>query len=101
MDGKSDLDLIKPGEILKEEFLDPAGISLNRLARDLDVPAGRISEIVSGKRAVTADTALRLEKYFGVPAQFWLNLQSRYELKLARREIWPEIEARVRVLDAA
>ncbi len=95
------LDPIRPGEILKEEFLDPLEISLNRLARDLDVSAGRISEIVTGKRAITADTALRLEKYFGVSAQFWLNLQSRYELKVARREVWPVIGPRVRVQGAA
>lgn len=95
------LDPIQPGEILKEEFLEPLEISLNRLARDLDVSPGRISEIVQGKRSITADTALRLEKYFGVSAQFWLNLQSRYDLKVARREIWPSIESRVRLRGAA
>ncbi|MCP4656131.1 MAG: HigA family addiction module antidote protein [bacterium] len=98
---EQELTPIRPGEILKEEFLDPAEISFNRLARDLDVPAGRISEIVNGKRAITADTALRLEKYFGVSAQFWLNLQARYDLKVARRDIWPAIELRVRARPAA
>jgi len=93
---KQKLTPITPGEILMEEFLEPDSLSLNRLARDLDVPTGRLSQIVNGKRAITADTALRLEKYFGVSAQFWLNLQSRYDLKVARREIWPAIELRVR-----
>ena len=60
-----------PGEILREDFLKPLGISINRLSRDLSVPPNRISEIVNGKRAITADTALRLERYFGIEAQFW------------------------------
>ncbi|MCP3960450.1 MAG: HigA family addiction module antidote protein [bacterium] len=95
------LEPITPGEILKEEFLVPLELSSNRVARDLDVPAGRLSEIINGKRTITADTALRLEKYFGVSAQFWLNLQSRYDLKIARREIWPSIEPRVRAREVA
>lgn len=90
------LDPIPPGEILRFEFMEPLGLSQNQLARDLDVPVARISELVHGRRSITADTALRLEKYFGVAAQFWLNLQSRYDLKVARREAWPEIEPRVR-----
>ncbi len=92
---------ITPGEILKEEFLDALELSSSRVARDLDVPAGRLSEIINGKRAITADTALRLEKYFGVSAQYWLNLQSRYDLKIARREIWPSVEPRVRAREVA
>ena len=95
------LEPITPGDILKEEFLDPLDLSSSRVARDLDVPAGRLSEIINGKRAITANTALRLEKYFGVSAQFWLNLQSRYDLKIARREIWPSVEPRVRSRDVA
>lgn len=98
---KQQLAPITPGEILMEEFLEPDGLSLNRLARDLDVPTGRLSQIVNGKRVITADTALRLEKYFGISAQFWLNLQSRYDLKVARREIWPSIELRVRTRQVA
>ena len=98
---RKDLTPITPGEILKEEFLDPLELSLNRLARDLDVATGRLSAIINGKRRITADTALRLEKYFGVSAQFWLNLQSRYDLKIARREIWPSIGPRVRVRQSA
>ena len=73
------------------------GLSANQLARDIDVPPGRISEIVNGKRSITADTALRLGKYFGVSPEIWLNLQSDYDMRLARRTIWPLIEPRVRV----
>jgi addiction module HigA family antidote len=90
------LDPIPPGEILYEEFMQPLGISMNALARDLDVPPNRISEIVNGKRAVTADTALRLAKYFGTGAELWLNLQSDYDLRVVRRERGAKIEARVR-----
>ena len=71
---------IHPGEILRAEFLEPLGISQNRLAREIGVPPRRINEIVHGKRAITADTALRLSKFFGTTAQLWLNLQSHYEL---------------------
>jgi addiction module HigA family antidote len=90
------LDPIPPGEILYEEFMQPLGISMNALARDLDVPPNRISEIVNGKRAVTADTALRLAKYFGTGAELWLNLQTDYDLRVTRREQGARIEARVR-----
>ncbi len=89
------LGLIPPGEILLEEFMKPMGISINRLARDIAVPPGRISEIVNGKRAITADTALRLGKYFGVSPEIWLDLQSDYELRRAERTFWPEVEKRV------
>ena len=71
---------IHPGEILRIEFLDPLGVSQNRLAREIGVPPRRINQIVHGKRSITADTAIRLSKFFGTTAQFWLNLQSRYEL---------------------
>jgi antitoxin HigA-1 len=76
------LDPILPGEILYDDFMKPRGISINELARDIAVPANWISNIVNGKRGITADTALRLEFYFGVEAQFWLNLQSEYDLRL-------------------
>jgi addiction module HigA family antidote len=89
------LDPIHPGEILLEDFMKPMGISINRLARDLVVPPGRISAIVNGKRAITADTALRLGKYFGVSPQTWLGLQAEYDLRVAQREIGPEVEKRV------
>ena len=89
------LDPIHPGEILLEDFMKPMGISINRLARDIAVPPGRISAIVNGKRAITADTALRLGKYFGVSPELWVGLQAEYDLRVAKRTIWPEIEGRV------
>ena len=91
------LDPIPPGEILREEFMRPIGVSINTLARDLDVPPNRISEIVNGRRAITADTALRLGKYFGVSAEIWLDLQTDYDLRVMRRRAWPKIEPRIRV----
>jgi antitoxin HigA-1 len=91
------LDPIPPGETLKEEFLRPLGITVSALARDIGVPANRISQIVNGKRALSADTALRLGRYFGVSPEIWLDLQSDYELRLARRTAWKQIEARVRM----
>jgi antitoxin HigA-1 len=86
---------IHPGEILLEEFMKPKGISINRLARDLVVPPGRISAIVNGKRAITADTALRLGKYFGVSPTIWTGLQADYDLRVAQRTIWPRVEKRI------
>ena len=80
------LDPVHPGEILMEDFLKPLGISINKIARDIDVPPGRISTIVNGKRSITADTALRLGLYFGVSPELWLNLQTDYDLRVARRE---------------
>ena len=91
------LDPIPPGEILLEEFMKPLGISINGMARDIDVPPNRISAIVSGKRAITADTALRLGKYLGVSPELWLDLQSDYDLRLMRRTTWPKIEPKIRV----
>lgn len=90
------LEPIHPGEILREEFMKPLGVSINGLARELLVPPGRISAIVNGKRAITADTALRLGKYFGVSPELWTGLQADYELRVARREVGEEIEERVR-----
>lgn len=90
------LDPIHPGEILKEEFMIPMGISANRLARDIGVPPNRILAIVSGARAITADTALRLGAYFGIEPQFWLNLQTGYDLRTAERANGPAIRERVR-----
>jgi addiction module HigA family antidote len=80
--------LIHPGEILEEEFLKPLGISQTQLAIDLRVPAPRINAIVHGKRAITAETALRLGAYFGMEPQFWLNLQSNYDLGVAQTGVW-------------
>lgn len=95
MSRKKQLDPIKPGEILLEDFMEPLSISINQLSRDLDVPLNRISEIVNGKRAITADTALRLQRYFKVEAQFWLNLQSEYDLRIMKRKIWDDIRRRI------
>ena len=79
------LPIIHPGEILAEEFLKPMKISQYRLAKDISVPARRINEIVQGKRGVTADTALRLARYFGMSERFWINLQARYDLERQKR----------------
>jgi addiction module HigA family antidote len=98
---KKTLEPIFPGEILLEEFMKPLGISINRLARDTHVPPGRISEIVNGKRAITADTALRLGRYFDVSPEIWLNLQADFELRVAKRASGKEIESHVRKLKVA
>jgi addiction module HigA family antidote len=90
------LDAIHPGEILLEEFMKPMGISINRLARELCVPPGRISAIVNGKRSISADTALRLGTYFGVSPDLWVGLQADYDLRVAERAFGAEIARRVR-----
>ncbi len=86
---------IHPGEILLEEFLHPLGLSQYRLAKGISVPPRRINEIVHGKRAVTADTALRLGRFFGTTAQFWINLQSRYDLEVASEALGPRLAREV------
>lgn len=83
--------LIHPGEILLEEFMIPMGISQNRLAIDLRVPAPRINAIVHGRRSISADTALRLARYFKMEPQFWLNLQNNYDIGMAQRGIWQKL----------
>jgi antitoxin HigA-1 len=90
------LDPIPPGEILYEEFMQPLELSINVLARDIHVPPNRISDIVNGKRGITADTALRLGKYFGVSPEIWLGLQVDYDIRLAKRTTWPKIEPKIR-----
>jgi len=92
---------LHPGEILMEEFLKPMGISQNRVALDIRVPARRINEIVLGKRRITTDTALRLAKYFSMSPQFWLGLQLDYDLDVAMDEMSEKIEKEVRVLELA
>jgi addiction module HigA family antidote len=89
------LEPIHPGEILLEEFMRPLDVSINRLARDIVVPPGRISAIVNGKRAISADTALRLGKYFGVSPEIWVGLQADYDLRIAQRVVGAEVERRV------
>lgn len=91
---------IHPGEILREEFLKPMGISINKLSRDLLVPPNRISEIVNGKRIITADTALRLGKYFGVSPELWTGLQADYEIRVLRQTAWKQLEPRIHAVAA-
>jgi antitoxin HigA-1 len=86
---------VHPGEVLAAEFLEPMGISQYRLAKDISVPPRRVNEIVLRKRAITADTALRLARYFGVSEQFWLNLQSEYDLDLQRDRLGDRLDAEV------
>ena len=87
---------IHPGEVLREEFLVPLGVNAHALAMDLKVPAPRINDIVRERRSITPDTALRLARYFGTTPQFWLNLQTSYDLKIVERENGPKIESEVR-----
>ncbi|MDP3258753.1 MAG: HigA family addiction module antitoxin [Bosea sp. (in: a-proteobacteria)] len=94
------LDLIPPGEVLIEDFMKPLGVSQNRLARDIDAPVSRISGIVKGERSITADTALRLAKFFGTTPEMWMNLQTDYDLRAARRVCGADIDKRVRPLAA-
>lgn len=91
---------IHPGEILMEEFLVPLGISQYRLAKDISVPPRRINEIVHGKRGITADTALRLGRFFAMSPQFWLNLQGRYDLEVAEDTLKDKLDKEVQVLAA-
>lgn len=86
---------VHPGEILFEEFLEPMGISQYRLAKDINVPARRINEIIKGKRAVTADTAMRLALFFGMSPQFWLGLQKDYELAVAKLALTGKLKQEV------
>ena len=92
---------ITPGEILAEDFLKPLGLSQYRLALDIGVPPRRINEIVKGQRAVTADTALRLGRYFKMSAQYWLNLQSHHDLEVERERMGEKLEKEVKVLAVA
>ena len=90
-----------PGEIINEDYLVPLGMSVNRLAKGLGVGAARLNEIVRGKRGITADTALRLARYFGTSPEFWLNLQSLYDLRIAERKARARIEREVTPLKVA
>ena len=92
---KKFLDPIPPGEILMEDFMRPLGISINALARAIDVPPNRVSAIVNARRGITADTALRLGKFFKVSPEVWLGLQCDYDLRVAQRSVWPEIERHI------
>ena len=92
------LDPIPPGEILLEEFMRPYCLSQNKLARDLDVPVARINDIIHARRGISADTALRLATYFRTSPEFWMNLQTRYDLKVAQRAVGDEIKRGIRPL---
>jgi addiction module HigA family antidote len=91
---------IHPGEILIEEFLKPMGLSQYRLAKDISVPPRRINEIVHGNRSISADTALRLGRFFGISPQFWLNLQTRYDLEVTEDLLAERLEKEVQVLSS-
>jgi addiction module HigA family antidote len=95
------LDEIHPGEVLLEDFMKPMGVTARQLAADMDVPPSRISDIVNGKRPITADTALRLGLFFSMEARFWLNLQAEYDLRMAQRETPASLLARVRSFSPA
>ncbi len=99
--GRHVLAPVHPGEVLLEEFLRPLGISQYRIAKDTQVPPRRINEIVHGRRAVTANTALRLARYLGTSERFWLNLQARYDLEVERDRIGDRLEQEVAVLSQA
>lgn len=86
---------IHPGDILLTEFLEPLNLTVYRLAKELHVPLPRINDVVRGKRAISADTALRLGIYFGLPAQFWLNLQNDYDLRLAKTSVLSKVKPRI------
>ena len=94
------LETVHPGEVLLEEFLKPMGLSQNRLAIDISVDARRINEIVKGKRSITADTALRLWRYFGVSADFWMGLQMDYDLDVAAEKMAQVLERDVKVFSS-
>lgn len=91
---------IHPGEILMEEFLKPMGISQYRLAKDISVPPRRINEIVHGKRSISADTALRLGRFFGISPQFWLNFQTRFDLEITEDILADRLEKEVQVISS-
>ena len=95
------LEPIHPGEILLEEFLEPLGLSQYRLAKDTSVSPRRINEIVHGKRSISADTALRLARYFGTTDRFWLNLQVRYDLELEKDRLGERLQTEVQILRRA
>ncbi|MDW7711543.1 MAG: HigA family addiction module antitoxin [Deferrisomatales bacterium] len=98
---KRDFPPIHPGDVLKGEFLDPLGVTQYRLAKDTGVTPRRINEIVLGRRAITADTALRLGRFFGMEARFWLNLQAQYDMEVAEERLGDRLDVEVHPLDCA
>lgn len=95
------LDEIHPGEILLEDFMKPMKITARQLAADIDVPPSRISEVIHGRRPITADTALRLGLYFSMDGRFWINLQAEYDMRIASRQTLKRIAPRIRPLSTA
>lgn len=95
---KEKLDPIPPGEILLEEFMKPHGLTQNKLARNLDIPPARVNDIVHTRRGITSDTAIRLAVYFGTSPEFWLNLQTAYDLKITERKRGDRLRARIHPL---
>lgn len=95
------LDEIHPGEILLEDFMKPMALTARQLAADIDVPPSRISELVNGKRPITADTAVRLGLFFSMEPRFWMNLQTEYDMRIAARTVQQEIAPRIRVFQPA
>ncbi len=98
MENEEKLPPVHPGEVLLEDFMKPLGLSQYRLAQDLNVPPLRINQIVHGKRAISADTALRLARYFGTSANVWMRLQARYDLEVAQAKLEERIQNEVKVL---
>lgn len=98
---KNGMRLVHPGEVLMEDYLKPLGLSVNALSKALHVPSSRLREIVEGKRALTAEVALRLERYFGSEAQGWMNLQATHDLRVAQQSVGPAIEREVQSLAQA
>lgn len=101
LDSSKPLAPIHPGEILLKEFLQPLALSQYRLAKDISVPVRRINQILLGKRRITADTALRLARYFGLSERFWMNLQTRYDLEVEKDRLRDRLEREVKVFAAA
>ena len=94
-------DPVHPGVVLKADLLDPLGMSVNKLAMELHVPANRLSQIISGKRGISPDTSLRLARYFGFAPEYWLNMQTHYDLEIIRRQSMRQIEKEIKPREAA
>ena len=92
---------VHPGTILKRDLLDPLGMSINQLAKELRVPANRLSQIIRGRRGITPDTSLRLARYFGFAPEYWLNMQTHYDMEIIRRQSMKQIEKEVNPREAA
>ena len=94
-------DPVHPGTVMKADLLEPLGMSVNKLAAELHVPANRLSQIISGKRGISPDTSLRLSRYFGFTPEYWLNMQAQYDLEVIRRQSMRQIEKEIKPREAA